>query len=138
MTDYTAILLYNSPELNRVFKQNDALLESVLAHVANVPDLKVSRENYKNGNWSWWYSVTSASLNSNSLKSVAEVMNKFDGINGSIVLRTATGEAEFLTPAPKDDRGFGALDPALKTSPAVPTEEKKPAPKKKSFKRFDL
>lgn len=142
MSNYTAILFYNSPELNRIFKQNDVLLENVLTHIADVPDLKISRETYVDGSWSWWYSATSPSLDSAALKTVAEKMNGFDGINGSIMLRTAEGKMEFLTPAPTDDRGFGAIDPAFKTG-HDPVEKQKPAndtPKtqKKAPKRFGL
>ena len=77
MTNYTTILFYNTPDVAHTFKSNDGALLAALVEATGKNDLELKRETYKDGSWSWWYSLTSPASDSGSLKDVALAMKKY-------------------------------------------------------------
>ncbi len=109
MTDYTAIVFQTLPStLQKTaapvsFKDDTELFLAIGAATGNY-NIEIKRENYEDGTWSTWFSLTSTKGDV-SLRDLALSMEKIPGL-GSVMLKTDTGKIEGLHPVPRHGTGL--------------------------------
>ena len=95
MDKYASIVFQTAPG---TFKDDQQLLSAIVTATGN-DGLQIKRENYEDGSWSTWFSLTSTK-EAVSLKDLALSMTKVSGLQ-SIMLKTDKGAVEPLQPLEK-------------------------------------
>lgn len=111
MTTYVAILLQlkTRPDCTgEIYIDENALYASIKGTAFN-DNIDIERDNYTNGEWSTWYSVTGPQ-DSAALKNLALLIEKNPDVK-TVMLRTSSNNIEPLREAPK---------PLFKKNPAGP------------------